>query len=151
MVQNNRLMQPPQNGAIQQGQAIRQTTPQQQLQLPQQVPQGLRATPPRPAGLNSPTGAHFAGVGNPPVSLPAVVQMVQQQNPQLSLAEATKFAMENIARIQAQQLANSGTNGVMQQHMQQLAKSSPTQANQQIRRSPSQNPSTPLSQGQQRM
>lgn len=124
-------MQPPQNGVVAQG--VRQGTPQQ-LQLPPQAGQNLRTTPPRPANV-SPTAQHFSG------SLQAMVVLVQQNNPNLSLQEAQKFAVEIVARQQA-----SG-NGLMQQHLQQqLAKSSPTQQNQQIRRSPSQN-----AQGQPRM
>jgi hypothetical protein len=130
--QNNRLMQPPQNGAVAQG--VRQGTPQQQIQLPLQAGQNLRATPPRPANL-SPTAQTF------PANLQTMVTLVQQNNPQLSLQDAQKLAVELVTRQQA-----SG-NGLMQQHLQQqLAKSSPTQQNQQIRRSPSQN-----AQGQQRM
>jgi hypothetical protein len=124
-------MQPPQNGAVVQG--VRQGTPQQQLQLPLQAGQNLRATPPRPANL-SPTAQNFS------VNLQNMVSLVQQNNPQLSLQDAQKVAVE-LVRQQA-----SG-NGLMQQHLQQhLAKSSPTQQTQQIRRSPSQN-----AQGQQRM
>jgi hypothetical protein len=154
LVQNNRLMQPPQNGAVAQG--IRQVTPQQQLQLPQQPGQGLRATPPRPSNL-SPTAAHFAQHGTQQVSLQAVTQLVQNSNPQLSIQDATKIALDRMARLQQQQqqqnLQNAGTNGLMQQHLQQqLAKSgSPTQANQQIRRSPSQPTNQPQGQGQPRM
>ena len=135
-------MQPPANGTAAQG--IRQGTPQQQIQLPQQTAQGqaLRATPPRPASL-SPTAQHFTGVGNPTINLQPVLQIVQQNNPQLSVQEATKMALEHVTRIQG------GTNPLMQQHiLQQLAKSSPTQQNQQIRRSPSQPANV---QGQQRM
>jgi len=134
-------MQPPANGTVAQG--IRQGTSQQQIQAPQQPVQGqgLRATPPRPANL-SPTAQHFPGVGNPAINLQPVLQLVQQNNPKLSVQEATKIALEHVSRIQA------GTNPMMQQHMlQQLAKSSPTQQNQQIRRSPSQT----NVQGQQRM
>jgi hypothetical protein len=41
---------------------------------------------------------------------------------------------------------------IQQQHLQQqLVKSSPTQQNQQVRRSPSQNATTPHTQGQQRL
>jgi hypothetical protein len=144
-------MQPPQNSAVAQG--IRQGTPQQQLQLPQQGAQGLRATPPRPSNL-SPTGAHFTAVPNN-LNLQTVLQLVQQNNPQLSLPEATKLAVEHISRLNALQqesMRNPGANGLMQQHLQQqLAKSSPTQANQQIRRSPSQTTNAPHPQGQQRL
>jgi hypothetical protein len=151
LVQSNRLMQPPQGSAV--AQTIRQGTPQQQLQLPQQGAQGLRATPPRPPNL-SPTGSHFTSVPNA-LNLQAVLQLVQQNNPQLSLAEATKLAVEHISRLnslQQESMRNTGANGLMQQHLQQqLAKSSPTQANQQIRRSPSQSTNTPLPPGQQRL
>jgi lipopolysaccharide assembly outer membrane protein LptD (OstA) len=143
-------MQPPQSSALAQG--IRQGTPQQQLQLPQQGAQGLRATPPRPSNL-SPTGAHFTPGPNP-LNLQTVLQFVQQNNPQLSVAEATKLAVEHISRLNLQQesMRNTPANGLMQQHLQQqLAKSSPTASNQQIRRSPSQTTNTPHSQGQQRM
>ena len=142
-------MQPPQNTTVPQGQAIRQTPPQQQIQLPPPAAQALRATPPRPTNLGSPTVAHFPGVGTQTLTLQAALQYVQLTNPGLSLPDATKLAIENL-RMQAQSLQNAaGANNAMQQHVQQpLAKSSPTQANQQIRRSPSQNPSTPLSQGQ---
>ena len=144
-------MQPPQSGTVAQG--IRQGTPQQQLQLPQQGAQGLRATPPRPSNL-SPTGAHFTAVPNT-LNLQAVLQLVQQNNPSLSVPEATKIAVEHISRInslQQESMRNQGANGLMHQHLQQqLAKSSPTLANQQIRRSPSQNTNTPHPQGQQRM
>jgi hypothetical protein len=141
LVQNNRLMQPPQNGVVLQG--IR--TPQQQLQLPPQASQGLRATPPRPSNL-SPTGANFPQPGTQQVSLQTVTQLVQQNNPGMSAEDARKLALETIARHQKETMRNAGNN-LMQQHLQQsLAKSSPTQANQQIRRSPSQQP-----QGQQRM
>jgi len=115
-----------------------------QIQLNQQQAQGLRATPPRPSNL-SPTGQHFPNA-SPSISLQSVVQLLQQNNPQLSMQEATKLAIEHLSRMQ------QGANGLLQQHLQQqLAKSSPTQQNQQIRRSPSQNPSTPHQQGQQRM
>src|SRR5271169_5588957 len=129
-------MQPPQNGAVPQG--IRQTTPQQQHQLPTQG--GLRATPPRPGTLASPTGGHFPN-GSPSVNLQTVLQMIQLAHPHLPLAEATKLAIENLPRIQQQEsLRNANANGVLQQHLQQqMAKSSPTQAPQQVRRSPSQN------------
>jgi hypothetical protein len=141
LVQNNRLMQPPQNGAVPQG--IR--TPQQQLQLPPQASQGLRGTPPRPSNL-SPTGANFPQTGAQQVSLQAVTQLVQQNNPGMSIDDARKFALERIAQHQQDAMRNAGNN-IRQPHLQQsLAKSSPTQANQQIRRSPSQQP-----QGQQRM
>jgi hypothetical protein len=133
-VQNNRLMQPPQNSTLAQG--LRPGAPQQ-LQLPQQPGQGLRVTPPRPANL-SPTGQHFT-TGTPALSLQPVLQLVQQQNPQLSLQDATKVALDHLTRLQ------------QQQHLQQLAKSSPTQQNQQIRRSPSQNANPPHPQGHQRM
>lgn len=147
LVQNNRLMQPPQNGTVAQG--IRQGTPQQ-LQLPQQPGQGLRATPPRPSNL-SPTGAQFTLSGSPQVSLQAVTQLVQNSNPQLTVQEASKIALDRIARHQQEALRNAGTNGLMQQHLQQqLAKNSPTLANQQIRRSPSQ-PTNQSPQGQPRM
>ena len=131
-------MQPPQNGAVTQG--VRQIP---QLQLPQQSPQGLRATPPHPSNL-SPTASHFT---NPGINMQSVVQMVQQNNPQFSVQEATKVALEQLNRFQ------TGTNSLLQQHLQQqFARSSPTLANQQIRRSPSQNPTTPHpQQGQQRM
>jgi len=152
LVQSNRLMQPPQSSALAQG--IRQGTPQQQLQLPQQGAQGLRATPPRPSNL-SPTGAPFTP-GSNPLNLQTVLQLVQQNNPQLSVAEATKLAVEHISRLsnlQQESMRNTAAaNGLMQQHLQQqLAKSSPTASNQQIRRSPSQATNTPHSQGQQRM
>jgi len=143
-------MQPPQNGATAQG--IRQGTPQ--LQLQQQAGQGLRATPPRPSNL-SPTGAHFPAQAVPSgsVNLQAVVQLVQRQNPHLSLPDATKVALDQLARHQAQaqeNLRNAGQNGLLQQHLQQqIAKNSPTQQNQQIRRSPSQ--PNQQAQGQQRM
>ena len=115
-------MQPPANATVAQG--IRLGAPQQ-LQLTAQPGQGLRATPPRPANL-SPTGQHFPAVGNSTINIQPVVQIIQQQNPQMSMQEATKAAVEHIARRQHQQL------------QQQLAKSSPTQPNQQIRLSPSQ-------------
>ena len=137
-----RLMQPPQNGTAQ---GIRQATPGQQLQLPQQqqTATGLRATPPRPSNL-SPTAQHFP-VTNPSINLQSVLAFVQQNNPQLSLQDATKIALEQLARFQ------QGANNLLQPHLQsQLAKSSPTQQNQQIRQSPSQNATTPHAQ-QQRM
>src|SRR5579862_370825 len=144
LVQSNRLMQPPQGGAV--AQTIRQGTPQQQLQLPQQGAQGLRATPPRPPNL-SPTGSHFTSAPNA-INLQTVLQLIQQNNPQLSVQEATKLAVEHMSRLnslQQESMRNSGANGLMQQHLQQqLAKSSPTQANQQIRRWPSQSSNTPL-------
>ena len=144
-------MQPPQqNGAVAPG--IRQGTPQQQISLPQQPGQGLRATPPRPPNL-SPTGTHFATVATPTLNLQTVLQIVQQNNPKLSAPEATKIAVEHLARLQMESLRNAnGTNGLMQQHLQQqLAKASPTQQNQQIRRSPSQTANPPHPQGQQRL
>ena len=136
-------MQPPQqNGAVVPP-GMRQATPQ--LQLPQQSPQGLRVTPPRPSNL-SPTTQHFS-VTNPGINLQSVLAFVQQTNPQLSHQEATKLALEQLARFQ-----QGAQNNLLQQHLQQqLAKSSPTLANQQIRRSPSQNSTTPHAQGQQRM
>src|SRR5271169_5753033 len=135
-------MQPPQNGTAQ---GIRQVTPGQQLQLPQQTPQGLRVTPPRPANL-SPTAQHFPG--NPGINIQSILQLVQQTHPQLSVQDATKIALDQLARLQ------QGPNNLLQQHLQQqFPKSSPTQPNQQIGRSPSQNVTTPHvpQQGQQRM
>lgn len=135
-------MQPPQNGIAQ---GIRQVTPGQQLQLQQQTPQGLRVTPPRPTNL-SPTAQHFPG--NPNINLQSVLQLVQQTHPQLSSQDATKIALDQLARFQQGQ-----NNNLLQQHLQQFPKSSPTQPNQQIGRSPSQNVTTPHvpQQGQQRM
>jgi hypothetical protein len=85
--------------------------------------------------------------------LQTVLQIVQQNNPKLSAPEATKIALEHLARLQMESLRNAnGTNGLMQQHLQQqLAKASPTQQNQQIRRSPSQTANPPHPQGQQRL
>jgi len=145
------MMQPPPNGNV--GQGIRQTTPQQQLQLPPQAAQNLRATPPRPSLNNSPTTSHFTGVtGTAAANLQPLLQIIQQNNPQLSVADATKVAIEHLGRIQQESLRGVGTNGILQ-HLpaKPMVKSSPTQANQQIRRSPSQNPGTPVAQGQQRI
>jgi hypothetical protein len=125
------MMQPPQ-GANALTQGLRQGVPQQ-IQLPQQP--GLRVTPPRPSNL-SPTAQHFPAVGNP--QLQAVLQLVQQTNPQLSLPEATKIAVEHMNRLQAQAQAQA-SNGMLQhlqQQQQQVAHSSPTQQNQQLRQSP---------------
>jgi hypothetical protein len=144
-VTNGRLMQPPQNGALPQG--IRQTTPQQQHQLPSQT--GLRGTPPRPVALSSPTTGHFLGGSS--LTLQNVLQMIQQNNPHLSVADATKLALDHLPRFQQQQqesLRNLTANGTMPQHLQQMVKASPTQGTQQVRRSPS-NP--PVPQSQQRM
>lgn len=144
-------MQPPQqNGGVAPG--IRQATPQQQLSLPQQPGQGLRATPPRPPNL-SPTGTHFVPAATPNINLQTILAIVQQNNPKLSIPEATKIAVDHMTRLQAESMRNAaGANGLMQQHLQQqLAKSSPTQQNQQIRRSPSQNANPPHPQGQQRL
>src|SRR5208282_2290350 len=113
-----RLMQPPQNGTAQ---GIRQVTPGQQLQLPQQTPQGLRVTPPRHANL-SPTAQHFPG--NAGINIQSVLQFVQQSHPQLSAQDATKIALEQLTRYQ------QGQNNLLQQHLQQFPKSSPTQSNQ---------------------
>ena len=133
-------MQPPQQNGAAVPPGIRQATPQ--LQLPQQSPQGLRVTPPRPSNL-SPTTQHFS-VSNPGINLQSVLAYVQQTNPQLSLQDATKVALEQLARFQ-----QGAQNNLHLQ--QQLVKSSPTLPNQQIRQSPSQNSTTPHAQGQQRM
>jgi len=147
-------MQPPQNNAMA---GIRAPAPQLQLGNTQQsaaVPPGqpspaqqqqqqLRGTPPRPPNLNSPTTTHFAVPANPTLPLQAMLAYVQQQNPQLTLQEATKVAMEQLSRL------GGANHGLLPQHLAAVANmSSPKQANQPIpRRSPSQGATTPHQQG----
>ena len=148
-------MQPPQNNAMA---GIRGPAPQLQLANAQQsaaVPPGqpspaqqqqqqqLRGTPPRPPNLNSPTTTHFAVPTNPPLPLQTMLAYVQQQNPQMTLQEATKLAMESLSRL------GGANHGLLPQHLAAVPNmSSPNQVNQQIpRRSPSQGTTTPHQQG----
>jgi hypothetical protein len=148
-------MQPPQNTAMGGSRApppqLQLANAQQsaailpgQLSPVQQVAQMQRGTPPRPPNLNSPTGTHFAVPTGPAINLQMMLQYVQQQNPQLSVQDATKIAVDQFSRFTAQ-----GNHALMQQHLQQMVSmSSPKQTNQQIpRRSPSQGATMPHQQG----